>query len=192
MSPENHYDMLLGWYAHCQNLCPNPLHTPAPTSLNALLLEPLSLLARAASVLTCNTKPNSNYLSQRNIEETRKRKITSLSRDKISWSGILSALQGSLTPCPPDSFLDPSPLSYPSLCPLHLSLILTQTIQVFLKMPSFHTVNTPLSTSNFHPISHLSPLLPTLHLVQHDCWRARVSELQRKGLKVLLPRRWLW
>ena len=192
MSPENHYHMLLGWYAHCQNLCPNPLHTPAPTPMNAVLIEPLPLLAWAASVLMCNTKCNSDYLLQRNIEEPRKYKITSLSRDIISWSGILSALQGSLTPCPPDSFLDPSPLSYLSLCPLHLSLILIQTSQIFLKMPSFHTVKTPLSTSNVHPVSHLSPLLPTPHLVQHGCWRARVSELQGRGLKVFLPRRWLW
>lgn len=39
----------------------------------------------------------SNYLFQRKTEETRKCKITSLSRDNISWSGILSALQAILT-----------------------------------------------------------------------------------------------
>ena len=108
---------------------PTPHPCPDPSECSAG--RALPLLAWAASVLMCNTKPNSNYLFQRNIEETRKHKITSFSRDKISWLGILSALQGSLTPCPPDSFLDPSPLSYPSLCPLHLSLILTQTIQIF-------------------------------------------------------------
>ena len=127
----------------------------------------------------CNTKCNSDYLLQRNIEEPRKYKITSLSRDIISWSGILSALQGSLTPCPPDSFLDPSPLSYLSLCPLHLSLILIQTSQIFLKMPSFHTVKTPLSTSNVHPV--FSSLTPPSHTSPGPTWLLEGQGLRASG-----------